>query len=192
MHGDLVNALCYTAFTPVYLWMWLREPVPGADHIVAAFAWTAVFSWISYWKQNSPASVLACLGMSASIAGMNLYQWPHSDEVVVVPQFLWSLLIISGNAPLSFAVKTAMAVVALLTALAVAVYSPLLEVSDALPILLGAAAVHVLFHYYAMMKTAGKKGVDQRTRCKPCTRRNVCLSHVKRNSGYPFYTWICN
>jgi len=152
-----VNGLCYTAFLLIYLWMWLRDPIPGAGQIVIAFAWTAVFSWVSYLKKSAVASILACLGMSASIAGMNLYRWPHSDEVVVLPQFLWSLLIICGNTPLNFLVKTALALLALATALVVAVYSPLLNVSDALPVLLGATAVHILFHYYAMIKAGSKK-----------------------------------
>lgn len=105
MYGDLVNGLCYTAFLSVYVWMWARDPAPGARNIVLAFAWTAVCCWFSYLKEAPMASVFACLGMSASIAGMNLYRWPHSDEVVVLPQFLWSLLIISGNTPLPFAFK---------------------------------------------------------------------------------------
>lgn len=157
MRGDLVNGLCYAVFTPIYLYMWLRDPLPGVGNIVLAFAWTAVFSWVSYLKESSVASVLACLGMSASIAGMNLYQWPHLDEVLVLPQFLWSLLIISGNNELSSAVKIAMALVALATALVVALYSPLVNLSDALPVLLGATAVFIFFHYYAKIQTGSKK-----------------------------------
>jgi len=149
MYGDLVNGLCYTAFLPVYLWMSLKNPSSQSLQICAAFAWTTVFSWYSYWTNSSRASMMAIVGMSASIAGMNLYRWPHADEVVVVPQFLWSLLIISANAPLSFAYRMTLAVIALSTAVLVAIYTPLLRVSDALPLLLGASTMHSLFHYYA-------------------------------------------
>jgi signal transduction histidine kinase/ActR/RegA family two-component response regulator len=131
------------------MWMWVSEPAPGAMNIIIAVAWTAGCCWFSYLKQSVVASILACVGMSASIAGMNLYAWPHADEVVILPQFLWSLLIISGNLNLSFAYKIGMACVAFATALVVAIYSPLLQVSDALPLLLGATAVHVLFHYFS-------------------------------------------
>lgn len=147
MYGDLVNGMCYTAFLPVYLWLWIKDPSPGARNIVIAFAWTTICCWFSFLKGNAFASLLACVGMTLSIAGMNLYRWPHADEVVVFPQFLWSLLIISGNLSLTFTQKTAMTLIALVNALAVAFYSPLLEVTDALPLLLGATSVHLLFHY---------------------------------------------
>jgi signal transduction histidine kinase/DNA-binding NarL/FixJ family response regulator len=149
MSGDLVNGLCYTAFLPVYAWMSLKDPAPGAINIVIVFAWTVVWSWYSVLKQDFFASTLACIGMSASIAGMNLYGWPHADEVVVIPQFFWSLLIISGNRPLPFPYKMGLGMVALSTALSVAFFSPLITVADNLPLLLGATAVYLTFHHYA-------------------------------------------
>jgi signal transduction histidine kinase/ActR/RegA family two-component response regulator len=149
MYGDLVNGLCYAAILPVYMGMlWASDPVPGSRNIVIAFAITTSCCWFSYLKHNAIASALAYLGMSAGIVGMNLYRWPFKDEVVVVPQFLWSLLIISGNVQLSFAYKAGMACVAFMTALMVAIYSPLLQVTDVLPLLLGASSVHILFHYF--------------------------------------------
>jgi signal transduction histidine kinase/ActR/RegA family two-component response regulator len=148
MYGDLVNGLCYAAVLPVYMGMWASDPAPGSKNIVIAFAITTSCCWFSYLKHNATASVLAYLGMSACIICMNLYRWPHKDEVVVLPQFLWSLLIISGNVNLSFAYKAGMTCVAFVTALMVAIYSPLLQVTDALPLLLGATSVHILFHYF--------------------------------------------
>lgn len=152
MYGDLVNGMCYSAFLPVYLYLWINETDStkweGAKHINFAFAWTAVFCWYSYLFVDPLASTLAFLGMSTSIAGMDLYQWPHFGEVVVVPQFLWSLLIIGANTPLLLAYKCGLAIIALATAVAVAVQSPLLSVTDTLPLLLVATGVHVVFHYY--------------------------------------------
>ncbi|CAB9511876.1 Hybrid signal transduction histidine kinase K [Seminavis robusta] len=149
-YGDLVNALCYTAFLPVYMYMYLQDPQEGALHINIAFALTTVFSWWAYMKEFPMASTLACLCMSLSIAGMNLYRWPHSDEVVVVPQFLWSLLVVSGNIPLPFSYKMAGGAVALANAIVVAYCTPLLSLSETLPTLLSAAAVFFGFHYYSV------------------------------------------
>jgi signal transduction histidine kinase/ActR/RegA family two-component response regulator len=149
MYGDLVNGLSCAVVLPVYMGMWASDPAPGSRNIVIAVAITTSCCWFSYLKQNAVASALACLGMHACIAGMNLYRWPHTtDETVVLPQFLWSLLIISGNLNLSFAYKSGMACVAFATALIVAIYSPLLQVNDVLPLLLGATSAHILFHYF--------------------------------------------
>lgn len=57
-----------------------------------------------------------------------------------------SLLLLSG-----------MAVISLTNALLVALYSPLVRVEDALPLLLGATAVHILFHYYAMSQVRSER-----------------------------------
>ena len=156
LYGDLVNALCYTAFFPVYAWLWYKEPCIGGRNVASAFAWTALSSWLSYLSGNPLISTLACIGNSATIASMNLYRWPHADEVVVVPQFLWSLLIVSGNLSLTFGYKAAMGMIAFATALLVVIFSPLLQIGDSLPLLLGATAVHILFHYYTTL--AGKSG----------------------------------
>jgi signal transduction histidine kinase len=147
MYGDLVNGLCYAAVLPVYMGMWASDPAPGSRNIIIAFALTTFCCWFSYLKHSAAASALAYFGMSACIVCMNLYRWPYKDEVVVLPQFLWSLLIIGGNVNLSFAYKAGMTCVALVTALLVAIYSPLLQVTDALPLVLGATSVHILFHY---------------------------------------------
>jgi hypothetical protein len=75
---------------------------------------------------------------------MNFYRWPFTDEVVVLPPFLWSLLIITENVSLSFANKAGMACVAFGTALVVSTFSPFLQLTDVLPLLLGATSVHIL------------------------------------------------
>lgn len=157
MHGDLVNGLCYTAFAPVYLWMWFSDPEPGAAFINFFFLVTAISCWYSWWYLNVAASICASVSMSMSIVGMNLYQWPHKGEVVVIPQFLWSLVIISANVANPFLIKAGAGLQALGMALFVAYQSPLLQLSDALPTLLGATAVHILFHYFADRKPAGSK-----------------------------------
>lgn len=125
--------------------------------MTCAFVLTAIFSWISCWTDNPTMSTFACIGNSATIACMNLYRWPHADEVVVVPQFFWSLLIISGNFDLSFAYKSGMGMIALFTTLIVAIFDPILEVNTTLPLLLGATAVHIIFNYYTTQvdKTKG-------------------------------------
>lgn len=153
-YGDLVNALCYTIFLPVYLWLWLaQEPDnEGARNINIAFALTAVFSWYAVWKGSPLASSLAMLGMSSSIAGMNLYRWPHADEVVVIPQYLWSLLIVSGNWDLPLAYKLVNGSIALVNAVVVASLTPLLSLEDNIPTLLSAAAVYFGFHYYSTLR----------------------------------------
>jgi hypothetical protein len=60
--------------------------------------------------------------MSASILGMNFYRFPLRDEVVVLPPFLWSLLIITGNVNLSLAYKAGMSFVAFWTVLMVPMF----------------------------------------------------------------------
>lgn len=87
--------------------------------------------------------------MAVSIACMNLFQWPVSGEVVVFPQFLWMLLITSGNITLSFRYKIVMGAIALSTAILVATLSPLVESTENMPLLFCAFAVFTLFHYYA-------------------------------------------
>ena len=94
-------------------------------------------------------SLVACTSMAASIVCMNLYQWPIAGEVVVFPQFLWMLLIISGNVSLAFRQKLLMGTIALATAVTVASLSPLVELMDNFPLLLCASAVFALFHYYS-------------------------------------------
>lgn len=82
MYGDLMNGLCFTAFLPVYVFLWrtrFAEEV-GPRNICIAFFWTTVFSWISYLKVSSVASALALISMEFAIAGMNIYEWPHVGE----------------------------------------------------------------------------------------------------------------
>ena len=93
-------------------------------------------------------SLLACAGNSATIASMNLFHWPHPDELVVIPQFLWSLLIISGNTKLSLSYKSGMALLALATAIVVLVIDDAGDLRESIPILFGATSVHFLFHFY--------------------------------------------
>ena len=149
MQGDLVNGLCYSLFLPAYLWLWISNPEPGAAIINALFLLVAATSWVSWCWGSFVASSIANAGMAASIACMNLYQWPHKGEVFIFPQYLWSLLIVSFNTSLPFAVKTGITVNALGTALLVASKSPLLSVADALPMLLSVTTIHTLFHYLA-------------------------------------------
>jgi len=150
--GDLVNGLCYTAFLPVYAWLWWasgEDPKPaGSVSVCFWFFATCLFCWMSWWRDSVVASVASQLCMSVSIVFMNLFQWPHSGEVVVLPQFLWSLVIISGNVSHGFLIKTGLALQALGMALFVAHASPLLSFSETFPSLLGATTVHVLFHYW--------------------------------------------
>jgi signal transduction histidine kinase len=152
-YGDLINGICYTAFLPVYFYLWLQEKDLGrrsaASSVVAAFAWTAAFSWLSYFLKKPNLSVMALMGMSSSIYYMNIHQWPHADELVVLPQFLWSLLILSANRPLTFPFQFALAMVALLTAVYVAAKESSQAVLDTLPVLGGATSMHIWFHYYA-------------------------------------------
>jgi hypothetical protein len=61
----------------------------GPRNIVFAFYITAICCWYSHIYSSNTASTLALLGMSASIAFMNLYSWPYINEVVVIPQFFW-------------------------------------------------------------------------------------------------------
>ena len=148
MYGDLVNAVCYTAFFPVYVYLLSTDPTPEARSVVMAFAWTMVFSWFSYLQERQFTSVLACLGMNASIAGMNIYGWPHAGQIVVQPQFLWCLLITSGNTKLPMSVKIEMALFALAVALTVCKFSPLVNLTDELPLLLSSTVMHSGFHYF--------------------------------------------
>ncbi|GKY96479.1 hypothetical protein MPSEU_000607300 [Mayamaea pseudoterrestris] len=148
-HGDLVNALCYSIFVPVYGYLGWVQPGPGCLWINLWFNVCAICCWVSYFTGSAFASLLACLTMAISIICMNLYQWPISDEVVVFPQFLWMLLITSGNITLSFRHKLIMGAIALMTTVIVATLSPLVEWTENMPLLLCASAVFTLFHYYA-------------------------------------------
>lgn len=151
-HGDLINGLCYTIFVPVYGYIGWVQPGPGCVSVNFWFNVCALSCWASYFTNSVVASLLACLSMAASIMCMNLFQWPIVGEVVVFPQFLWMLLIISGNVSLSFRYKLVMGAVALLTAVIVSVLSPLVEWTENMPLLLGLSAAFALFHYYTEMQ----------------------------------------
>jgi two-component system, sensor histidine kinase len=159
MYGDFVNALCYSLFTPFYLYLWIKEPSISGRNVTLSFTFTAIFSWLSCWRATTPVmSLIACVGNSATIASMNLYHWPHPDEIVAIPQFLWSLLIISGNTGLSFSYKAGMAMIALTTAITVLVIDEAGELKESVPILLGATSVHLLFHFYTS-RAANTRGL---------------------------------
>jgi hypothetical protein len=94
-----VNGLCFSAFLPPYLYMYLNANTchPYAPLVVFLFALTACVSWLSWCCRRCWVSVLAFLAMCASIASMNLTGFPHGDEVAAVPQFIWSLVILNAN-----------------------------------------------------------------------------------------------
>jgi signal transduction histidine kinase/PAS domain-containing protein len=148
MHGDLVNGLCYTVILPAYLYLWWSHPEEdGATLISFLFVVVSACSWISYCHDHQVASEIANYGMAASIAAMNLYQWPHKGQIVIYPQYIWSLGIVSFNSTLSFPRKMRITGCALTLALWVSYRSPFIKLGDALPLLLGTTAVFVLFHY---------------------------------------------
>ncbi|KAG5177918.1 hypothetical protein JKP88DRAFT_264866 [Tribonema minus] len=97
MNGDLLNALSFTAFVPGYWYLHLTAPEKGSLLVSCAFVVTAALCWGSYLSRKEFVSALAFLSMCVSIAAMNLTGWPHNGEVSAVPQFIWSLVIVSAN-----------------------------------------------------------------------------------------------
>lgn len=89
--------------------------------------------------------------MSLCVMAMNLLQWPHTGEVVMLPQFLWSLIIFSANTSpcLKLPAKIFSGVFASVCALFIAHFSPLIELADTLPTILSGTVVYIVFHYYA-------------------------------------------
>ena len=78
--------------------------------------------------------------MCASIACMNLYQWPHANEVIVVPQYTWSLLIVASNLSLTLPYRIWLAVLAACNAFGVVV---VLQAFDKIPMLLAASGKYM-------------------------------------------------
>jgi signal transduction histidine kinase len=156
MHGDLVNGLCYTVFLPAYLSLWRSDLAQGTNGRVSPasassggvvnglFAVVAVCSWVSWLRDCPAASELAGYGITASAAAMNLGQWPHEGHVFVFPQYMWSLVVVSFNPELSFPRKMRISAFALASALFVSHWSPLVNFSDAVPVLLGFALIHAV------------------------------------------------
>lgn len=81
--------------------------------------------------------------MTASIAAMNICQWPHEGEVIIVPQFAWSLMIIAANRLVGH-YRIATVLLATINALGVCVYMNCLE---NLPSILTSVAVYTVFQF---------------------------------------------
>lgn len=149
MYGDLINGICFTAFLPVYVYISQTQypQAVGPRNTCLAFFFTVIFCWLSVWTKNCLWSSLALVAMCASIACMNLYQWPHADEVIVVPQYTWCLLIIASNLSLTLPYRIWLAIMAASNALGIVV---VLQSFDKIPLLLAASAVYAmaLFYYY--------------------------------------------
>ena len=107
-----------------------------------------VLSCFSYWRTDPNASVLSCLIMAALTVEQHAHPWPHADQVIILPQFLWTLLVITGNRPLPLQVKTGLALLVLSAAITASYMSPLVRVVDDLPLFLTATLVFILFHHY--------------------------------------------
>ena len=154
MYGDLMNAICFTAFFPVYIYLWQYQSPGenGAAHTSLAFLVTTAFCWLSFWKQSPFWSSWSLAAMCVSIACMNLYKWPH-NEVIVVPQFTWCLLIIAANRALTMPYRVWLAVMALANAFGIVLF---LGAFDKIPLLLASSSIYGLaLYYYHRIHQAG-------------------------------------
>jgi len=138
MYGSLVNSLIFLMSNVVNLWMFEKDPVPEARSIILMYIAVLVLSCFSYWKTDPSASVLSVLIMAALTVEQHARPWPHADQVLIQPQFLWTLLVITGNRPLSLQVKTGLALLVLTAAITASYISPLVRVADNLPLFLTA------------------------------------------------------
>lgn len=148
MFGDLINGICFTAFSLVYIYLWqVVTPLDertGPRNTCVAFLLTTIFSWLSVWRGKPLWSAWAMAAMCVSIACMNIYKWPH-PEVVVVPQYCWCLLIIAANQCLTIPYRVWLAVLAAVNALGVVL---VLDTFNVIPLLLAASAIYACGLYY--------------------------------------------
>lgn len=149
MYGDLVTGIVYSLFLPVYVYLtWIETENKGAVNICLCFLWTTIMSWLSYYSRDQIFSFAACFGQNLTVSCMNLYQWPHAGEIVIVPQFFWLLVIAGANQAASAKLKAAMGILSAVTSLAIVIASPLGDVAEVGPSLFGGTFSFLLFLFY--------------------------------------------
>lgn len=158
-YGDLVNALAHTAAIPAYLWLARSSPHElGAWLVNFGFIAVAILQWLSYARESRQLSLVSCGIMAFTTASINLCQWPHAGENLLLEQFIWTLLILSGNLSMPFLYKAYEGVFQLFAYVMIAVMHPLPEVAqgNALTTLWTVLLIYLSCHYY-MDKKPGKQ-----------------------------------
>lgn len=157
-YGDLLNALTHTVFAPVYMWDLSAQDSPGEGLLVVAL-WTATafLCWCAWWRQTASLSFAAAVVQSLDSIAMNVIQWPYRGENILVPQFLWALLIVSSNSRLALSHRLGVGAIAFGAACVIATYSPLTEFPDAIIPLLPVTVAFVGFH---SLRSTLLKGLD--------------------------------
>ncbi|CAM9602973.1 unnamed protein product [Chrysoparadoxa australica] len=121
----------------------MQEEGPGSGSVVVAFLSCGFFSSLSYWLRNAWAAFFGYISMLVSIALMNINGWPHTGQVVILPQTLWSLLILSANGAVSPQLKIYLSVATLISALVVSLQ--LHMVAQVAPTAMAGVAASILY-----------------------------------------------
>lgn len=107
------------------------------------FTVTILSGGLSWYYRIIYLSAVSFVFSMAAAASMNIYQWPHPNEKIMIPQFLWHLLVLCGNNKLPLVYQISLSLYALCYASFVVTHPPY-TLKDTFPILFGSTGKYNL------------------------------------------------
>lgn len=159
MKGDIVNGLTFLSILPWYYYLAFSSYLDSdrsQGHVTSAslgqqfaiciaFTFTVGFCYLS-WRFHSItfSDTAFVLSIVATIC-MNIFQWPHPGEQIVIPQYLWHLLILTANTELLLVHQVVLCLFGLLGMMVILGISPIYNIEETIPMLAGATVLHITF-----------------------------------------------